>query len=120
MLFGIDPEGGIEVPPTDLAEPLIDLLRFPGVMDAVAGVYDGDAVFPHSVEMVESWRDVAFGNPCLLLVTENQGVCAWAVPLTGDDDPPVRIAGDLSSGRHAFEFALPLPTSSMRWLGTHG
>jgi len=34
----------------------------------------------------------------LLLAIENQGVCAWGVPLDADDNPPVLVGGDLGAG----------------------
>lgn len=37
-------------------------------------------------------------TPVLLLAIENQGVCAWGVPLDGHDNPPVIVSGELSDG----------------------
>lgn len=34
------------------------------------------------------------GQKLLLLMYENQGVCRWAVPLNGADDPPVLVSFD--------------------------
>jgi len=55
--------------------------------------YGDQVVFPHRLLIEdlgepEGWFSGA-SWPVLVLLIENQGVCAWGVPLSSDDDPPV-------------------------------
>jgi hypothetical protein len=81
------------------------LLRYPGLMDAVARAYAGIAVFPGSAELAEPGHLPGAPRHVMLLMHENQGVCSWGVPLDAGDDPPVLVGGDLEAGAGTVEFA---------------
>jgi hypothetical protein len=81
------------------------LLHFPGVMEAVASTYTSDVVFPASLQFLDGNRMPGAGNDLLWLMTENQGVCHWGVPLGAGDDPPVIVGGDLEGGKASTEYA---------------
>ncbi|HUP73588.1 MAG TPA: hypothetical protein VM282_11170 [Acidimicrobiales bacterium] len=74
-------------------------LLTPQVMQEVVKPYEHQVVFPERVHIDDpsSPESQFFGeaSPVLVLTIENQGVCAWGVPLDGDDDPPVLVGGDL-------------------------
>ena len=92
-----------------LGRPLPDsvarLLQFPGVMEAVASTYTSDAVFPASVQFLNGNMLPGAGDDVLWLMTENQGVCHWGVPLGAGDDPPILVGGDLEGGEITTEYA---------------
>jgi hypothetical protein len=70
----------------DLAAPFQDQVVFPGRV-LIDDVGEPDRRFP-------GWR-----GPVLVVSVENQGVCAWGVPL-GQDDPVVVVGGDLLDHGH--------------------
>jgi hypothetical protein len=64
----------------------------------LAAVYGDQVVYPERL-MVDRPDDdqrlfPGWPTPVLVISIENQGVCAWGVPL-GDPDPPVLVGGDL-------------------------
>lgn len=82
------------------------LLQFPGLMGSVATVYESDPEFPASLRFVDRTKMPGAGDDILWLMTENQGVCWWGVPLGAGDDPPVLVGGDpLESGASTATFA---------------
>lgn len=79
------------------------LARFTAdVAEELAATYDDQVVYPHRIGVERP--GLADGNfpgwltPVLVIAVENQGVCAWGVPLDGDDDPPVLVGGELGDG----------------------
>lgn len=74
------------------AEPYDDQVVFPAQVH-IDAVGDPGRLFP-------GWQ-----GPVLVLSVENQGVCAWGVPL-GPEDPPVLVGGELlGSGRRTVQYA---------------
>jgi hypothetical protein len=71
------------------------------VADELAEAYSDQPVFPRRIEIdrPDSGSRLFPGWPTavLLISVENQGVCAWGVPL-GVDDPPVLVGGELAIG----------------------
>ncbi len=67
----------------------------------LASAYDDQVAFPDRVVVDQPGpSDRLFPGwpaPVLLIAVENQGVCAWGVPLD-DPDPPVLVGGDLAGG----------------------
>jgi hypothetical protein len=88
MVDGVVPESLRSLVTSDVARELAstfgDQTVFPDriVVDRPS---DPDRMFP-------GWP-----TPVLLISVENQGVCAWGVPLD-DPDPPVLVGGDLGAG----------------------
>jgi hypothetical protein len=71
------------------------------VADELAEVYSDEPVFPRRIAIDRPDRDgrlfPGWPTPVLLISVENQGVCAWGVPL-GVDDPPVIVGGEVAIG----------------------
>ncbi len=79
--------------------------EYPDLLDAVAEVFDGRACWPHEVRWgAEGYLPTA-PDGVLMLMWENQGVCAWGVPLDRGDNPPVLVGGDLHDGQTLLEFS---------------
>jgi len=82
----IESELGFELPASAL-----DLLRFPGLMPAIAAGYEGTTKFPTSPQLVDDSFLPWEAEPILELLVENQGVVAWGLPLERGGDPPVLV-----------------------------
>jgi len=57
-------------------------------------------------------------GPVLVLSVENQGMCAWGVPLGGDDHCPVLVGGELlGPGEATVEYAASVEDfiAARRW-----
>jgi hypothetical protein len=71
------------------------------IAHAAADAFTDQVVFPHRVvvDRVDEPDRLFPGwdTSVLVLAVENQGVCAWGVPI-GQDDPPVLVGGDLEQG----------------------
>lgn len=114
-LFGVEPATGSGDDPARreiegafgrrLPKSVADLLRFPGLLEAASGVYSSDAVFPRSVRYMAGEQMPGRQGDVLWLMTENQGVCVWGVPLDAGEDPPVLVGGSLESGEVLVEYA---------------
>lgn len=101
IYLGIDPETAVD--PSQAARAIesglgfklpssaIDLLRFPGLMPAIATGYEGSTTFPTTPELVDDSFLPWEADPILELLVENQGVVAWGLPLDQGDDPPVLV-----------------------------
>jgi hypothetical protein len=83
---------------------LIDYLRTvitATVADELAETYDDVPVFPRRVVIdrpaEEDRRFPGWPTPVLVVSDENQGVCAWGVPV-GVVDPPVVVGGEVAVG----------------------
>ena len=67
----------------------------------LASTFDDQVVFPDRIVVDRpgdpNRRFPDWPTPVLLISIENQGVCAWGVPLS-DPDPPVLVGGDLAAG----------------------
>lgn len=73
--------------------------------DELALPYADQVVYPRRI-VVDRPGTVNRYFPCwpvpvLVIAVENQGVCAWGVPLDGEDNPPVLVGGDLGAGTEA-------------------
>jgi hypothetical protein len=80
------------------------LVEVPGLMTAVAGVFDAQPVFPARPRLLTADALPGVDGRLLWLMTENQGGCAWGVPVDAGDDPPVLVAGDLPGGPGTVEY----------------
>jgi hypothetical protein len=67
----------------------------------LASTFGDQVVFPDRIVIdrpgAPDRRFPGWPTSVLLLLVENQGVCAWGVPLD-DPDPPVLVGGDLAAG----------------------
>lgn len=79
----------------------------------IAAVYEEQVVFPGTV-VVDDQRFPDWPEPVLLISVENQGVCAWGVPL-GRPDPPVVVGGEFGTVVHSPDPAAFV--ASRRWDG---
>jgi hypothetical protein len=72
------------------------------VADELAATYDDQVVYPRRIDVerpgLTDGNFPSWLTPVLVIAVENQGVCAWGVPLDGDDDPPVLVGGELGDG----------------------
>jgi hypothetical protein len=94
------------------------LLRFaaaPGLAHELAQAYTAQVRFPDQVEPVAADLGAGLRSEDLWLMTENQGVCVWAVPLDAGDDPPVLVAGDLRTAETARVYARSLDELTVAW-----
>ncbi len=70
--------------------------------DELALAYNDHAVYPRRTVVdrpgTADRHFPGWATPVLVLAVENQGVCAWGVPLDGDDNPPVVVGGDVGGG----------------------
>jgi hypothetical protein len=81
------------------------LQAYDGLMAAVARPYDAQPGLPHG-RLVTTEEMPNAGGDVLWLMSENQGVCAWGVPLGAGDDPPVLVGGELGDeGRSPMRYA---------------
>jgi hypothetical protein len=73
-----------------------------GMAEELALTYTDQVVYPRHIVIdppgAPDRRFPAWPTPVLLLAIENQGVCAWGLPLDGDDNPPVIVSGERSDG----------------------
>jgi hypothetical protein len=90
---------------TRLPGSVAELLRYPGMMPAVAATWSGHVVFPESARLARPEDMPGARGRILRLLTENQGVCCWGVALDAGDDPPVLVGGDLEAGQGTVEYA---------------
>jgi hypothetical protein len=71
------------------------------VADELAEIYSDEPVFPRRIEIDRPDSDgrlfPEWPTPVLVISVENQGICAWGVPL-GVDDPPVLVGGEVVIG----------------------
>ena len=88
-----------------LPESVAQILEFPGLMKSIGAVYQGDPMFPDEPRLLDSALMSGYTGILLWLLTENQGVCRWGVPLDKGDNPPVIVGGDLAIGVRSLEFA---------------
>ena len=102
--------------------PLVSSLLTPQVMQEVVKAYDHRVVFPDRVHVEDPTsaesQFVSAESPVLVLTIENQGVCAWGVPLDdGEDDPPVLVGGDLHGDVSPIVFAADVRAfvDAFRW-----
>jgi hypothetical protein len=112
--LGIGPETAVD--PTEAARAIQfelgfelpasarDLLRFPGLMPAIAAGYEGTTTFPTSPELVDDSFLPREADPILELLIENQAVVAWGLPLERGANPPV-LVGWRDTGDPLIEFA---------------
>lgn len=72
------------------------------VSDELAQVYLDEPAFPRRIEIDRPDSDErlfpGWPSPVLLISVENQGVCAWGIPL-GVDNPPVLVGGEVAVGQ---------------------
>lgn len=76
-----------------------DLVRYaavPGLAHVLARAFDAQVVFPDQVSLAGPDLAPGLSGNHVWLMTENQGVCVWVVPLDAGDTPPVIVAGDLA------------------------
>lgn len=88
-----------------LPQSVADLLLFPGIMEAVAAVHQGDPMFPTDARLLSAGAVRGCDRPLLWLLAENQGVCHWGAPFDLGDDPPVIVCGSMVGGERSLEFA---------------
>lgn len=100
-----------------MQEPLIPapLSRITAqVADELAVTFDDQVVFPHEIVIDEPGASdrhfPGWPTPVLLISVENQGVCAWGVPLN-DPNPPVVVGGELSDGNDTSDRTVRYATS---------
>ena len=98
--FGVEAQIGMMLP-----EAVALILEYPGLMESIGAVYQGDPMFPDEPRLLDSTLMPGYGGSLLWLLTENQGVCRWGVPLDKGDDPPVIVGGDLAVGARTVEFS---------------
>jgi hypothetical protein len=88
---------------------------FPGLGRELARACDAQAVFPELLQPATTDLGPGLRGNELWLMTENQGVCVWAVPLDQGDHPPVLVAGDLQDLPTARVYAPDLDTFVAAW-----
>lgn len=102
-----------------LGRPLPDGVRryaaSPGLATELARAYTAEVVFPDQVESASAGLGPGLRDVDLWLMTENQGVCVWAVPLDAGDDPPVLVAGDLRAAESVEVYARSLDEFTDAW-----
>jgi hypothetical protein len=81
----------------------VERLLTADVAAEIATAFSDQPVYPERIVVdsptpagpgLERWFP-GWPGPVLVLSVENQGVCAWGVPLGGDDDCPVLVGGEL-------------------------
>lgn len=83
--------------------------------------YDDNVVYPGETVVDEPGSEDSpfpgWETPVLVLATENQGVCAWGVPLDGDDNPPVLVGGELDGHEGTVVYAADVAAyvAARRW-----
>lgn len=82
----------------DLPASMVRFAAAPDLAAVLAQAYAARTVFPERVEPASFDLGPALPVENVWLMTENQGVCVWAVPMDAGDDPPVLVAGDLRTG----------------------
>src|SRR5690242_11521084 len=69
-----------------------------GVAREIADAYTDQIIFPDRVQVdlpeASNRRFPGWATAVLVISVENQGVCAWGVPL-GEENPPVLVGGDI-------------------------
>jgi hypothetical protein len=93
------------------------VLAYEGLMTAVARPYDAQPGLPPG-RLLTTEEMPGAGGDVLWLMSENQGVCAWGVPLGAGDDPPVLVGGELcDDGPRPVRYADDIPTfvASAAW-----
>jgi len=88
-----------------LPDSVAELLGFEGLLESIARVHEGHAMFPNEPRLLDATLMPGYSGRLLWLLTENQGVCRWGVPLDDGDDPPVIVGGDLIGGDRSLIFA---------------
>lgn len=114
-LLGVDPEAGVDqLEATQKVEAklrwklpasVVELIRYPGVMAAIAKANDFNGDFPRSVSLADGSYMPDVEGPVLWLLWENQGVVVWGAPLDKGDNPPVLVGWGASDGMPTVEFA---------------
>jgi len=82
-----------------LPKAAAELFAFRGLIGRIAAVFEGQTELPRSARLADSRQMPGRADPILLLLTENQGVCYWGVPMSQGDNPPVLVGGDISRAR---------------------
>lgn len=75
-----------------------DLARYaavPSLAHVLARAFDAQVGFPDDLQLAPEDMAPGLTGEQLWLMTENQGVCVWTVPVDAGDRPPVLVAGDL-------------------------
>jgi hypothetical protein len=70
------------------------LLCYDGLVEALARTYEAQPGLLYGRLLSPAEMPGVHGD-VLWLMSENQGVCVWGVPLDHGDDPPVLVGGDL-------------------------
>lgn len=88
------------------------------ITEELIGLSDDQVVFPRHV-VVDRPEDPerrfpGWPGPVLVISVENQGVCAWGVPL-GDPDPPVLVGGAIEGGTTVFSPDVASFAEFRRW-----
>jgi hypothetical protein len=129
LLLGIDPEAGVD--PSDgvgeaearlgwkLPASVVDLVRYPTVMSAIAEANEFGGDFPRSQTLADGSYMPDVEGPVLWLLWENQGVVVWGTPLDKGDNPPVLVGWGAGDGMPTVEFAPSVPdfVHAMAWDG---
>ena len=98
-----------------------DLARYaalPGLAQVLAGAYTAQVIFPEQLRPAPADLAPGLDGEQLWLMTENQGVCVWTVPLDMGDRPPVIVAGDLpaeNGGPRVYADTLDDFTAAWAW-----
>jgi hypothetical protein len=74
------------------------LLAYDGLVEALAGTYDARPGLPAGRLLPPADGPRVVDGDVVWLMTENQGVCVWGVPIDSGDDPPVVVRGDVDDG----------------------
>lgn len=128
-LLGIAPEMGTD--PSAAAQAMerklgiklpasaLELLRFPGLMPAIARGIEGHTEFPDQAKLGDGSYLPDVREPVLVLLYENQGVVVWALPLKRGDDPPVLVGYQTGDRLPSVEYAPTLAefVFAMAWDG---
>ena len=74
------------------------VLAYDGLIEALAATYDAQPGLA-SGRLLTAADLPGIDGDVVWLMTENQGVCVWGVPLDVGDDPPVVVGGDVDGNR---------------------
>jgi hypothetical protein len=81
-----------------LPESVRVFIRFPQLMASLAEAYEAHPVFPEVAKLIDGAYVAPEMGPVLWLITENQGVCAWGVPLTDERSVSPVLVGQHREG----------------------